>query len=82
VVYNMEKTTIQVDKNTLERLKTFKQHNKDSYDFVLNNILDDAEENVLSEKEMEEIKFVLEEVKKGKVYSIEAVAKELGIKLG
>ncbi len=77
----MEKTTIQIDKNTLERLKVFKQHNKDSYNIVLNNLLDEAEEDILSEDEIEEIKLALEEVKKGKVTPIEIVAKELGIKL-
>lgn len=77
----MKKTTIQIDKNTLERLKVFKQHDKDSYDFVLNNLLDDAEEDILSEEEIEEIKLALENVKRGKVKPIEDVAKELGVKL-
>jgi len=77
----MEKTTIQIDKNTLERLKVFKQHDKDSYDFVLNNLLDDAEEDELTEEDIEDIKIALENVKKGKVKSIEDVAKELGVKL-
>ena len=75
------KTTIQVNTDTLERLKLFKQHEKESYDVVLNNLLDDADEDVLNEEEIEDIKIALEEVKKGNVKSIEQVAKELGVVL-
>ena len=77
----MKKTTIQIDKNTLERLKVFKKHDKDSYDFVLNNLLDEAEEDELTEEDIEDIKIALKNVKEGKVKSIENVAKELGVKL-
>ena len=77
----MEKTTIQVSSDTLERLKMFKQHEKDSYDIVLNILLDESEEDVLGKEEIEEIQEALEQVKRGEVYSIEDVAKELGIKL-
>ena len=38
-------------------------------------------ENELSDEEIEDIKIALENVKKGKVYPIENVAKELGITL-
>ena len=77
----MEKTTIQISSDTLKRLKMFKQHEKDSYDIVLNVLLDESEEDVLSAEEIEEIKDALEEVKQGKTTSIEQVAKELGITL-
>ncbi len=77
----MEKTTIQISGETLRRLKMFKQHEKDSYDVVLNILLDESEEDVLSEEEIEEIKEALEEVKQGKTIPIEQVAKELGITL-
>lgn len=73
------KTTIQITGQTLERLKLFKQHEKESYDVVLNNLLDDADEDILSEEEIEDIKIALEEVKKGNVKSIEQVAKEMGV---
>ncbi|MBR9701532.1 hypothetical protein GOV13_01280 [Candidatus Pacearchaeota archaeon] len=77
----MEKTTIQVSSDTLERLKMFKQHERDSYDVTLNILLDETEEDVLSEEEIEDIKIALEEVKRGEVYPIEDVARELGVKL-
>ena len=77
----MEKTTIQINQSTLGRLKMFKQFDRESYDEVLNNILNDVEEETLSDLEIEEIKESLEEVKQGKVNSIEEVAKEFGVKL-
>ena len=77
----MGKTTVQINLETLERLKRLKQHEKESYDFVLNKLIDEVEEDELSEDEIEDIKIALENVKKGKVESIEQVAKELGITL-
>ena len=77
----MEKTTVQISTETLERLKRLKQHEKESYDFVLNKLIDENEEDELSDEEIEDIKIALENVKKGKVKPIEQVAKELGITL-
>ncbi len=75
------KTTIQINPETLERLKSLKQFERQSYDEILNNIIDNIVEESLSEDEIEEIQAGLEDIKKGKVYPIEAVAKELGVDL-
>jgi len=77
----MEKTTIQISKDTLERLKMFKTHPLESYDITINVLLNETETEVLTGEEINEIKLALENVKKGKVKSIEQVAKELGISL-
>lgn len=77
----MEKTTIQLNVETLERLKTLKNFERQSYDEVLNSLIDNSEEESLSEQEIDEIQKGLEDVKKGRVYSIEAVAKQLKIAL-
>ena len=77
----MEKTTIQINFETLERLKALKSLERQSYDDVLNNLIDSCENESLSEEEIEDIKMALENVKKGKVKPIEQVAKELGITL-
>ena len=77
----MEKTTIQLNVETLERLKTIKSFERQSYDEVLNNLIDNCEEESLSEEEINEIQKGLEDIKRGRVYSIESVAKRLGIKL-
>lgn len=77
----MEKTTIQISTNTLERLRALKVIEKQSYDDILNNLIDNQDDEPLSAQEIEEIKQGLENIRQGKVKSIEQVAKELGIKL-
>jgi predicted CopG family antitoxin len=77
----MGKTTIQINLETLERLKSLKNMARQSYDEVLNNLLDNCEEESLSDDEIEDIKLALENVKRGKVKPIEQIAKELGITL-
>ena len=76
----MEKTTIQVSKPTLERLKMFR-HGRESYDELLNKVFDEVEHETLSSEEIEGIKQGLEDIKAGRVFSIEQVARELRIKL-
>ena len=77
----MVKTTIQLNVNTLERLKFLKSFERQSYDDLLNNLINNIEEEPLSKKEIREIQQGLEDIKKGNVYPIEDVAKELGISL-
>ena len=77
----MEKTTIQINFKTLEKLKSLKNFERQSYDEVLNNLIDNCEEESLSEDEIEDIKLALENVKRGRVKPIEQVARELGITL-
>ena len=77
----MEKTTIQINIPTLERLKMLKNFERQSYDDLLNNLIDNVHEETLSKEEIKEIQIGLENIKRGKVYPIEQVAKELGISL-
>jgi len=77
----MKKTTIQISNETLERLKLLKSFERQSYDDLLNNLIDNDEEESLSEEEIDDIKIALENVKRGKVKPIEQVAKELGVTL-
>ncbi len=77
----MKKTTIQINVETLERLKALKNFKRQSYDEVLVNLIDSCSEEILSENEISEIQKGLEDIKKGRVYPIESVAKELGITL-
>ncbi len=75
------KTTIQLNFETLERLKALKSFDRQSYDELLNKLIDSCEEESLSEEEINEMQKGLEDVKKGRVYPIESVARELGIAL-
>ena len=74
-------TTIQIQKETLQRLKLFKKHERESYEEVLNDLMNEVEEETLNEEEIKDIQEALEEVKQGKTTPIEDVAKELGISL-
>jgi len=77
----MEKTTIQINLETLEKLKLLKNFERQSYDEILNNLIDNNDSETLEENEIAEIQRGLEDIKKGRVKSIEHVARELGISL-
>jgi len=74
-------TTIQIKEDTLERLKFFKSTSKESYDEVINNVLDEVEEGELTEETINDIRIGLKHIKEGKGEPIEDVAKEFGVKL-
>lgn len=77
----MTRTTIQIAGETLERLREHKHFERQSYDEVLNLILDEVEDEELDEIEIEDLKDALEQVKRGETQSIEDVARELGVQL-
>ncbi len=80
----MEKTTIQISEKTLERLKGLKRYERESYDEVVNNLINEGEEE-LSEDEIEEVELALKEIRekgiKRTTCRIEDVANELGVEL-
>lgn len=75
------KTTIQIDTETLERLKQVKNNERESYNFVINRILNEFEKESLSDEEIEEIKIGLESIKQGKTISFDKLVKEMRIQL-
>ncbi len=77
----METTMIQLKKKTVARLQELKRYSRESYDEVINQLLDDSEVEVLTEKEIKEVEEGLEDIKQGRVQSIEKVAKNLNVKL-
>jgi len=74
-------TTIQIEKKTLERLKYFKEHEKESYNEVVNKLLDEMEEGELSDFAFEGILRGIEDMKAGRTTPLQNVAKKFGIKL-
>lgn len=75
------KTTIQISGNTLERLKRLKNFNRESYDYVLNRVIDNFEEEDLTDADIKSIQISLEQIRKGETIPLEVVAKKRGIKL-
>lgn len=77
----MTRTTIQISGETLKRLKEHKHFERQSYDEVLNVILDEVEDDELDEAEISDLQEALEQVKRGETEPIEDVARELGVQL-
>lgn len=77
----MSTTTIQVKNQTVERLRFFKGYSKESYDELINKILDRVEEGELTDEAIKDIEISLKEAMEGKGEPIEKVAKEFGVKL-
>jgi len=77
----METTTIQIKETTLKRLKYFKEYSKESYDEILNKLIDALEEGELTDAAVKKIEKGLEDIKEGRVISLKAYAKKRGIAL-
>ena len=70
-------TSIQVSKELLTKLKSMKLHEKESYEALIWDLIEDRME--LSEETKKNIAKAEEDIKKGKVHKWEDVKKELKI---
>ena len=70
-------TTIQVSEELVEVLKKKKLYDKESYEEVIWDIIEDTES--LSEETLKEIAIARQQIKEGNVYTHEQVKKELGL---
>ena len=70
-------TTISISRELLSKLKERKMYDKESYEEVIWDALEDSME--LSEETKKRIKIAEEEITAGRIYSLEEVKKELGI---
>ncbi len=70
-------TTISISQELLSKLKERKKYDKESYEEVIWDALEDSTE--LSEETKKRIKLAEEDIKAGRIYSLEDVKKELGI---
>ena len=72
---------IQIKKDTAESLKNLKDYNRQSYDEIIRKLIEINDEEMLTNKDIEDIKKGLDDIKAGRTTPIEKVAKDLGIKL-
>jgi len=72
---------IQLNKETVAKLQTLKRYPRETYDEIINTLIDDSEVEILTEEDIKEIEKGLEDVRKGRVKTMEEVAKELNVKL-
>jgi len=77
----MEKTLIQVRKSTADKLQNMKGSQRQTYDEVITRLLQEAEGEILSEEELKDIEKGLDDVRKGRMHSLQDVAKEFNVKL-
>ena len=70
-------TSIQVSEELVAELKKRKMYDKESYEDIIWDLVEDTME--LSEQTKKDIKRAEEEYKKGKFYTHEQIKKELGI---
>ncbi len=72
-------TTIQIEKDTLNKLKTFKEYKRESYNEVINKLMKLKEMSEL--KLTEQTKKDINEARKEKGIPLSEAIKELGVKI-
>jgi predicted transcriptional regulator len=74
-------TSIQLENKTKTRLEKMKIFSKESYDDVVNRLINSVEddEGILSKQTIKDIEKALKEVKKGKFIPHEEVKRKLGL---
>lgn len=70
-------TTIQISEELRDKLAARKLSDKESYEEVISDLLEDTLE--LSEETKKEIEQARKEIKEGKVYTLEDIKKEFGL---
>jgi hypothetical protein len=74
-------TTIQLDKKVRDRLKELKLHPRESYNAVVERLIElGTDEGVLSEETKRDIELSLEDVRAGRTLSMSEVKKRLKMK--
>ena len=67
-------TTIQISKNLLEKLQLMKMHNKESYEEIIWDLIEDRME--LSEETKKNIAISEKQIKEGKTISLEELKRK------
>ena len=70
-------TTIQISKDLLKELKQRKIYDKESYEELIWDLIEDTRE--LNQKTRKELELSRKEIKEGKVHSLESIKKEIGL---
>ena len=71
-------TTIQISDNLLEKLKFMKMHNKESYEEIIWDLIEDSME--LSEETKKNIAISEKQIREGKTVRFEDIKKRLNIR--
>lgn len=69
-------TSIQLKKSTKNKLDDLKLSEKETYNDVIENLIEDSLE--LSEKTIEDLKLAEKEIREGKIHSLDDIKEEMG----
>jgi hypothetical protein len=76
----MAQTTIQIHSTTKTRLEGVKTHPRETYDEVVNRLLDMAcDEEPLSEETLRKIEEGIRDIRRGKTRTLDEISEEMGI---
>ena len=72
-------TTIKIKDKTRAKLESFKLHTKETYNDIIERLMKTAQDDELDPQTIKNLKKSLNDIEKGKIYSLEQVEKELGL---
>ncbi|MFZ1076327.1 MAG: hypothetical protein WAN47_02725 [Nitrosotalea sp.] len=72
-------TTIKIKDKTRAKLENFKIHTKETYNDVIERLMKVAQDDELDPQTIKNLRKSLDDIVKGKTYSLTQVEKELGL---
>ena len=72
-------TTIKIKDKTRTKLENFKIHAKETYNDVIERLIRAAQDEELDSQTIKNLRKSLDDIEKGKTYSLGQVEKELGL---
>ncbi len=75
----MENTMVKLKKETVNRLKSLKEYQRETYDEIINKMIS-MQKGELNREDIENIEEGLRDIKEGRVYSSNEAARRLGLK--
>ncbi len=72
-------TTIKIKDDTRTKLENFKIYSKETYNDIIERLMKIAQDDDLDPQTIRNIRKSLDDIEKGKIYTLEQVEKELGL---
>ena len=72
-------TTIKIKGDTRTKLENFKIYSKETYNDVIERLMKTVQDDDLDPQTIKNIRKSLDDIEKGKIYTLEHVEKELGL---
>ncbi|TLX89805.1 MAG: hypothetical protein E6K93_06205 [Thaumarchaeota archaeon] len=72
-------TTIKIKTKTRTKLENYKLHTKETYNDVIERLIKTAQDEEMDPQTIKNLRKSLDDIEKGKTYSLAQVEKELGL---